>query len=69
MRIINGSEKGEPQTINLSLQARGVAQFRMRLHNQTLDEVIEDLLLAQLDPEKAKEMAMECLTNPWGVDS
>ena len=69
MRIIIGPEKGEPQTINLSLQAMGVAQFRMRLHNQTLDEVTEDLLLAQLDPKKAKEMAMESLTYPWGADS
>ena len=69
MHIINGSEKSEPKTISLSIRAMGVAQFRMRLHDQTLDEVIEELLLAQLDPEKAKDMAMESLTNPWGVDS
>lgn len=69
MHIINGSEQSEPQTISLSIRAMGVAQFRMKLHSQTLDEVIEDLLLAQLDPEKAREMAMESLTNPWGVDS
>ena len=69
MQVIDGSEKSEPQTISLSIRAMGVAQFRMRLHSQTLEEVIEDLLLAQLDPEKAKEMAMESLTNPWGVDS
>ena len=69
MQVIDGSKKSEPQTISLSIRAMGVAQFRMRLHNQTLDEVIEDLLLAQLDPEKAKKMAMESLTNPWGVDS
>ena len=69
MHIIDGSEKGEPQTISLSIRAMGVAQFRMGLHNQTLEEVIEDLLLAQLDPERAKKMAMESFTNPWGVDS
>ena len=69
MQVIDGSEKREPQTISLSIRAMGVAQFRMRLHSQTLEEVIEDLLLAQLDPEKAKEMAMESFTNPWGVDS
>ncbi|MDE0079224.1 MAG: hypothetical protein OXO50_17020 [Caldilineaceae bacterium] len=69
MQVIDGSEKSEPQTISLPIRAMGVAQFRMRLHSQTLEEVIEDLLLAQLDPEKAKEMAMESLTNPWGVDS
>ena len=69
MQVIDGSEKSEPQTISLSIRAMGVAQFRMRLHSQTLEEVIEDLLLAQLAPEKAKEMAMESLTNSWRVDS
>lgn len=69
MHVFDGSEKSEPQTISLSIRAMGVAQFRMRLHSQTLEEVIEELLLAQLDPEKAKEMAMESFTNSWGVDS
>ena len=55
------------RTVSLSLRALSMAQFRMRLHNQTLDEVIEEVLLAMQDPQKAQEMAMEYLTNPVGV--
>lgn len=56
-----------PQTIKLSSQAMGVAEFRMRLHQQTFEEVIETLLLAMMDPNKARDMATESLTNPWGI--
>ena len=64
--IIDGS-RTYPRTINLSLRALGVAQFRMKLHNQTLDEVVEEVLLSMRDPKKAEEMAFEYLTNPIGV--
>ena len=64
--IIDGG-KTNSRTINLSLRALGAAQFRMRLHDQTLDERIEEMLLAMMEPKKAQEMAMESLTSPWGV--
>ncbi len=64
--IIDG-EKTYSRTINLSLRALSVAQFRMKLHNQTLDEVVEEVFLAMMDPKKAGEMAFEYLTNPIGV--
>ena len=70
MVTIAGSKEGEPRTVRLSLQALGVIDFRMRLHEKTFDEVVEEVLLAMTDPRRAEEMAMEYLTNPvgWGPE-